>query len=191
VGLQTIVEGDLAFNPVNGLLYGIQDLGITGTQRNLFQINPTTGAGTVIGDVGSQNNTTDFSGLAFSPNGTLYAFDTGAGGGNARLMTIDTANAQIINTVTTNVNFGAAAGLTIHPFTGQAYLADNVSSGGTNAVYTLDLSTGIATMIGTTGDLYGLSGLAFIPVPEPSSFLLAGFAGLLVCRRVRRMCKVK
>src|SRR5437016_944782 len=40
VGLSGIVEGDLAFNPFNGFLYGLQTGTGPGVQRNIFRIDP-------------------------------------------------------------------------------------------------------------------------------------------------------
>ena len=82
-----------------------------------------------------------------------------------------------------NVNLGAAAAMTFDLVTGTAYWGDSapsLASGGSNALYTLDVATGVATLIGPTGDVNGLSGLAVVGVFEPSSLLLVCFSYLLV-----------
>ncbi len=186
-GLPMLVEGDLAFNPLNGLLYGIGDGGVNGTQRNFFSINSMTGAATVIGNLGS---TGDYSALAFDNTGVLWTVDSD-GLQNSRLIAINPLNAQVINTKMMNVNLGGAVGLTFQPGTGVAYLADDATgpaSGGTNSLYTLDASTGIATLIGPTGDPHGLAGLAIIGVPEPSSLMLGALVISTAFVKRRAVC---
>jgi len=172
-GLPLVVEGDLAFNPLNGLLYGIQDGGPTGTQRNLFRINPTTGAATVIGSISSQG---DYSGLAFDMTGRLFTVDDGVSG-NSLLHTIDPATATIIDTKIMNVHLGGGVGLTFDSISGIAYLGDGGQTG-TGFLYTLDTQTGFLSPIGPTSVPGGIVGLSFVGVPEPSSLALFG-AGLL------------
>jgi len=172
-GLPFIIEGDIAFHPASGLLYGIQDVGTSGTQNNLFTINPVTGIGTVVGNTGSSG---DLSSLCFSPNGTLYTIDS-SGMQNSKLLTLDSITGQVVSSITMNVNLGSAVGMTFDPISGVAYLADNApspASGGTNSVYTIDVLTGVATLVGPTGDIHGISGIAFVTLPEPSSVMLAG-----------------
>jgi hypothetical protein len=68
------------------------------------------------------------------------------------------------------------------PVSGVLYVVDGV---GTNSLYTLDPSTGTLTLVGPTNVLDGLAGLAFVPVPEPSTLALAalGAVALLIVRR--------
>jgi sugar lactone lactonase YvrE len=62
----------LSFNPVTGVLYGHQS-DITGSgATNLLAIDPTTGAGTVIGSTGQQ-----IPDMSFSASGVLYAWSEG------------------------------------------------------------------------------------------------------------------
>lgn len=174
-GLPFIVEGDIAFNPLDGLLYGIQDIGTNGTQSNLFTINPNNGTGVVVGNTNSPG---DLSALAFGPTGVLYSIDS-SGMQNSRLLTINPANGQILGNIAMNVNLGPVVGMTFDPQTGIAYVADcapSLASGGTNSLYLLDPFSGLTTLVGPTNDPNGIAGLAFTTVPEPSSFLLAGGA---------------
>ncbi|MBX7106271.1 MAG: hypothetical protein K1X57_19495 [Gemmataceae bacterium] len=171
-GLSGVVEGDLAFNPVNGLLYGIQDGGPLGNQRNLFQIDPVTGSATVVGSLGS---TGDYSALMFGAIGILYTINS-SGLGQSQLLTVDPTDGHITSSISMNVNLGSAVGLAMDPTSGIVYLADNAStlaSGGTNSVYSLDLISGAATLIGPTGDSYGAAGLAVIGVPEPPTWIMS------------------
>jgi DNA-binding beta-propeller fold protein YncE len=179
-GLTNIVEGDIAFNPLNGFLYGIQDFGPSFNQRNLFRLDPNTGAATVIGSMDSQG---DYSALAFNAAGTLFAIDTS--GPNSRLHIVDPNTGMITGTTSMNVSLGGAAGLTFNPLTGTAFVADG-GAAGMNKLYTLDISTGLLTLIGPTGATGGIGGLAFVNVPEPSSLTLACMGCLFAGRRILR-----
>ena len=174
--LSNIVEGDLAFNPVNGNLYGVDSSGV------FFQMNVATGAATTIGQIPSGGQG-DFSALAFNAAGVLFAIDTGAVG-NSILSTINPLTGGILSSVVMNVNLGGSAGLTFDYATGTAYLADGVT-GGTNLLYTLNTTTGVATGIGSLG-ITDMAGLAFrgptqqtVPDAGNSAFLLGlGLAAL-------------
>ncbi len=66
--------------------------------------------------------------------------------------------------------------------TGVAYAALSPAFGSSPSLFTVNLNTGAASLVGTIGDgsLIGLTGMsAFVPVPEPSSLMLMG-AGLLI-----------
>jgi len=168
-GLPNIVEGDLAFNPVNGMLYGIQDFGATFNQRNLFRIDPNNGAATVIGSLGTDG---DFSALAFNAGGVLYAIDDlPVTGFTSVLHTLDPSTGVITSSISLNATLGGAIGLTFDPATGIAYVADGGQSG-TGLFYSLDVTSGILTAIGPTGIQAGLGGLAFVGISEPSSPIL-------------------
>lgn len=165
-GLTNIVEGDLAFNPTNGLLYGIQYVGPANNQRSLIQINPLSGVASVIGSLSS---TGDYSALAFDAMGNLFAIDTNSN--TDALVMVNTNNGAILSSVPLNANLGPGAALAFHPVTGVAYVSDG-SIGGTNLLYTLDVGIGALAVIGSTGASGGIVGLTFVSVPEPSSFLL-------------------
>jgi PEP-CTERM motif len=176
-GSTNIVEGDLAFNPVNGALYGLQDFGPTFDQRNLFRINPSTGAATVIGSLNSDG---DYSALAFNASGVLFTIDDSPSG-NSLLHTIDPNTGAITSTITMNVRLGHVIGMTFNPANGAAYVAD----GGlvaTNMLYGLDVITGVATAIGPLGIPGGVGGIAFVSVPEPSSLTLLGIVTMIAAR---------
>jgi hypothetical protein len=183
-GLSQIIEGDLAFNPVNGFLYGVQDLANI-SARNLFRIDPATGAATTIGNITPAG---DFSALAFSPSGVLYAINTD-GSANSLLNVIDPSTATISSTMPLNVNLSVQAGMAIAAAGNTAYVTDGGDGGPTGQLFSLDLSNGVLTPIGSLGLTEGLSGLTV--VPEPSSFALGGLVLLpVVMRWVRRKREV-
>src|SRR5207244_633528 len=111
-GLARLFEGDLAFNPTNGNLYGVeQNPDPNNFLLNLFQINPTTGHATVVGALNATTEARDFSALAFNSAGTLFSIDTEAVSANSVLYTIDPATAARLSSVTMNVNLGETAAL--------------------------------------------------------------------------------
>lgn len=189
--LSRIFEGDIAFNPTNGRLYGIvENPDPNSLVVNLFQINPATGAATVVGPLNTAAQTRDFSALAFNAAGTLFTIDTSdsAALGHSVLSTVNPSTATLLTSITMNVNLGETAGLAFDPATGVAYLADGAFDG-TLKLYTLDTTTGVATAIGSLGNSGGLAGLAFItPVPEPgvAVLFLVGLAGSVLLRLRRR-----
>jgi hypothetical protein len=177
----SISEGDLAFDPTNGALYGIQHL--SNSNRQLYTINAATGAGTVVGTLGGLTDD-DFSALAFASDGTLYMLGSGVPPGAARLLTVNKATAATISSVSLSLDLGFAAGMDFHPATGALYVADGGLNDGTDSLYTLNPATGALTLVGPTGLADGLAGLAFV-VPEPTSagLALAGVVGLAMRRR--------
>jgi hypothetical protein len=176
-GLSSIFEGDLAFDPTTGILYGALDApSAPSAPYRLFTINPANGAATIVGNFTVIN---DISALAFSAGGALYALNTG----NEQLHTINKSTAATISTVNLSVALGTSAGMAFDPATGTLYVADGAGAG-TDNLYTLNTTTGLMTLVGSTGLSNGLAGLAF--VPEPSSLLLAAFASFAILLGQRR-----
>lgn len=59
-------------------------------------------------------------------------------------------------------------------------------------LYTIDLSTGLATSVGTVGDgSFDFVGLAAVPIPEPSTGTLMGFGALALFSRLRKRSHAK
>ncbi len=155
-----IVEGDIDFHPLTGILYGIQEEK-TGASfdSNLFTIDLETGAASVIGAI--VNYPADLSAMAFDRNGTLFVLDTT----HEALYTVDPTNAQIVTSVSLSQPLRGMAGMAFHPTTGALYVADGHEVWSTmRNLYTLDSDTGLLTTIGPTIE-YGLAGLAFVPEP--------------------------
>jgi hypothetical protein len=180
-GLNTILEGDLAFSP-GGTLYGVQQA-VSG--RQLFTINTATGAGTLVGVV---TTTGDLSAMSFAPSGSLYMLDTI----NDLLLTVNPATAAITGSVALSTPLGDVAGFTYDSSLGQFLVADGDVSG-TDSLYTLNVTTGLLTLIGPTGLAQGLAGLASdtgvgvaVPVPAAAYGGLA-LLGLVAYARRRRV----
>jgi hypothetical protein len=155
-GLSELFE--IAINPITGAMVALQE---DNPGSMLYSINPTTSVPTLIGYVEVQ------SGLAFSPAGQLYAFDTDllykinpATGAAQRVM-----NPGPAGPLPQNITDGA--------FTpdGQYFIQDFDGN-----VAEVDPATGGGTIIGMipNGGTLGL-----VAVPEPCSVELAIIAALL------------
>lgn len=183
-GISDIVEGDLAFNPLNGMLYGVQSGTGPGVQRKMFRIDSSNGLATTIGPMGT---TGDISAIAFSPGGVLYGIDS-AGTSNSLMHTFDTLSGTITSTTQLNFNLGSTVGMTFDPASGLAYVADGGDASATGLLFSLDVANSNLVPIGPTNIPGGISGLAIVGVPEPSSAILVGIVltvKCLVCPRRR------
>jgi len=176
-GLTDLVEGDLAFHPVTGVLYG-GVAAVPAEPGRLFIVNTATGGATIIGPVGT--NQTDLSAIEFAADGRLLALEST----NDRLLSINPATGAILTDLPLSMSIGSVAGLARHPVTGVMYaVADDEN--GTDSLYILNPNDGVLTLVGPTGLTEGLAGLAF--VPEPSApVLVAGGILAAVLRRHRK-----
>jgi DNA-binding beta-propeller fold protein YncE len=171
-----IGEGDAAFDPTTGVLYGMAHT-IDGV-RHLFTVDTETGLGT---DVAPVNQTDlDPSAMAFDAAGTLYILDTF----NDELLTVDETNGDVLTSVALSRSLGSIAGMDFHPDSGVLHVADG-GGAGTDSLYTLDVLTGQLTLMGSTGLSQGLAGLEFIP--EPATLLLYVFGASVFLGRRRRL----
>ena len=125
----------------------------------------------------------DVSGLAFDAAGTLYALDTGADA----LLVLDPADASTLATTPLSAPLGAVAGMDFDPGSGVIYVADG-GTGGQDALFTLDVATGVLTTIGPLGLESGLSGLAV--VPEPGALVLAATACAVLGAQYRKRSRM-
>ncbi|MBI5866320.1 MAG: hypothetical protein HZB38_17760 [Planctomycetes bacterium] len=173
-GLPFIYEGDLALDPLTGTLFGVQNA-IAG-RRELFTLNTATGAATTVGSIAP---TGDFSALAFSPDGTLFAINTSGDSTSSVLVTLNPSTGAILSSGSLGVNLGNTAGLAFHPETGVGYVADGGNLG-TDSLYELN-NNGSLRLIGHTGITTGFAGLTFVPEPATFAALL-----LLTFRRLRK-----
>lgn len=162
----TLMISLIMVSPTHADLIGVQQGSPTVTS-NVYRIDTTTGAWTLIGNSGILS----LNSLALTPDGTYYA--TGGITGSQQLVTIDpnTGAATVIAPITTAVGLTFIAGLAAGT-DGTLYGA-MVPSGATNSsLYTINRTTGVATVVGSTnavsiqaldwndanGTLYGFNG---------------------------------
>jgi hypothetical protein len=146
----------------DGLIYAVsQD-----TSGIFYTINPTTVATNVINTFGFQSD-----GLAVFADGIFYTDLMGSTG--------DTLEAvDPVTGVATAVGNGLGAQI----FAGVDVNGTIYGGDGAGNLYTINLSTGVATLIAAiTGATGSLDALAFQPVPEPSTASLAGIAFVAIC----------
>lgn len=170
-----VFEGDLAFDPTTGDLYGIQH-GPADLALYLFRIDKQTAQGTIVGAL-NPDRSADFSAMAIDAAGNLYVLDTR----NERLLHVDKSNAAILSSVPISVPLGAGAGMAFHPATGALFVADGLADG-TDTLYDADVATGSLAPIGPLGLNDGAQALTFIPEPG-SAAAIALCGGLLWGRR--------
>ncbi len=170
-GLSRIIEGDLAIHPQTGVLYGLQDVFPAAFNRKLFRIDPETGQATVLRD--AFGGLSDLSAAAFDADGNFFILNT-AENLLIRLDPESGAREGLLQLRSTGPSFGTLAGMAFDPSDGRLYVASGTQ------FFELDTQTGQYSLIASGlpgGPFQGFSGLAFTPVPEPST-LMAGLLGL-------------
>lgn len=180
-GLQFISEGDLAFDPTTGVLYGASNF-LAFQTSSLFTVDITTGAATVIGNLPLDRDAAQ--GMVFDNAGQLYTLDST----NGALLHIDKANAAILQTIPVNVAMGNRGAMARDPSvgTGVWYTVDG-GSGGTNTLHSLDPVTGAMTPLGPLPSSGGFTGLTWVPpVPEPTTMTMAASLIAWICLKRRR-----
>lgn len=164
-GLSAIYEGDLAFNPQDGLFYGVQDApqGL----RRFFRINPATGSAVHLASLGGVG---DFSGLTYGRDNRLYCIDVA----RDLLLELNPFTGAILTVIPLSQPLdGDVCGMDYDPAGQELYVAGRV--GETNALFTLNPATGELVQVGLTG-VPNLSGLTIIPEPATSVCLwMVGF----------------
>jgi hypothetical protein len=119
------------------IAFSVQTSDINPSNNLLYRIDLGTGAATNLGPVGVRAE-----GMAFGPGGILYALD----GTGTQLWNLTTPpGLPVLNT---GPRLGLDAGLGFNSATGTMY---NLNAGiGTSSLYTINLSTGAATLVGTS-----------------------------------------
>jgi hypothetical protein len=183
-------EGDLAFNPLTGTGFLSTTNGVT---SNLFSFSTVTSTSTLI--TSTISDTLD--GLAFNATGTLFAVSTTT----STLYTVNITSGALtaVGGSTGNLGFTVGSGTA-----GIAFAANGVLIAALDdQLYTVNTLTGAATLINPSSDeptitagslgngaAPGLSGIAFVSVPEPGAgalaFVAAPFALGIIARRRKR-----
>ena len=203
-GATSLSISGLAFDPLNGVLYGATRLG------SLVTIDPSTGAATTIGPSGAGGIGFGISfrsdGTLFALAGSLYTLNLATGQGTfvgntggirgealgfsptgnlfgtagSGLATIDLSTGQVI----TSTSFSPSYRMNSFAFDSSGTLYG--STGFPNTLVTINTATGAVTSIGASA--LRLDALPFAPlsaVPEPATWATAALA-LLGLARLRR-----
>lgn len=165
-GVDTVMHG-IEFNSTNGKLYGLDY-----RDSMLVEINTATGEATAIG----QTAATSFGSLAWDANaGIMYMADAGT----ESLYTVDLTNGS--STLIGSYGFSGSlgTGMSWDPVNGLIGV-DNLNDG----VYSFDVTTGLATLLGPTSPSTNALGLVSInPVPEPATMAVLGLGALALLRK--------
>jgi hypothetical protein len=139
VGGTGVMVSGIAFDPLNGNLYGAANDPITG-KAELLTINTSSAVATPIGTFNTTPPNSNVTSLAFAANGTLYGYvKTGTPGES--LFTINTATGAASLVGGSGIGSTSGDGLAMST-AGTLYFA---GKGATGALYTLNTSTGAAT----------------------------------------------
>ena len=180
--------GALGFGHVSGLAFDSNGtlFGIDFVADQLLRIDTATGAATAIAPlspVAPNRVAASIGGLAFDSNDTLFGsyYDTFTDSTNTDLLvTINTTTGEVAPIG--SHGFGNIQGLSFDS-SGTLFGVDSTSL----RLVTIDTTTGVGTGVGAFGSLGtgGIRGLAFGPVPEPTTCTLALTALCLAMSRRR------
>ena len=175
----SLAISDLAVQPDTGFLYGIGAGNDEGNAGKLFLIDTTTGIATVIGNPGAEAGTLGGGGLAFAPGGTLFftaIIDDGTTPGERDIddtpviMILDPNDGSVLATIETTFNDVPVFfdGLGVRPNDGVLF----ATRGDSAEIYTIDIGTGEATLVGA--DEGGEGGLSLSDIDffvKPQKYL--------------------
>jgi hypothetical protein len=185
-GVATLVNH---FGPLNGIYFGMDASAagiriVSDADINLL-LNPSTGA--IISSAPTLTPTTLNLDAIASSGSTMYAVDSVAN--TLGILNIATGSFATIGSMGYDVN--GKNGFDISSASGIAYFASAVSSSGTDPnLYTVNLATGFASLVGQIGPGEGtlIDGLTVTAVPEPGTIALSlvGGAGMIALLRRRK-----
>lgn len=175
------------FNPT------VDRIRVVGASGTNFRLNPLDGATIIdgaytfaMGDV-NVGRVPAFTAVAYTNSDrdpatgtTLYAIDPTLG----QLILVSTPNGGAVNTVGSLGigTFSSVTGFDIVTMGGvnTAYFAALLDGAATSKLYTVNLGTGLATLVGDIGATGAIEGLALSTVPEPGTWalMLTGLVGL-------------
>jgi hypothetical protein len=144
-------EGDIACDPTTGILYAIEAPG------QLFKINTTTGAGTIVGTVGSG---LDLSAIAFDAAGNLDMVESFG----QTLYKVNKSNAAILESHPMGSTEGVVGGLAYLPSTASMIFAAGVPF---CQFYNVNCATGTATLIAPVSGAGFMFALTYPANPTP------------------------
>ncbi len=156
----TNISFDITTDQTSGINTAFLSASISDTATNLYRVNLTTGATSLVGAIGSRLMV---SGIAVSipappPAKLVYALSAG------NLISFNSnAPANILSTMPlTGITAGQVVeGLDFRPATGQLYALGYNTTSGQAQVYTINIATGVATPVGGTVSLAaGMSNLS-------------------------------
>ena len=151
VGVSNVSQG-LAYDPNNDVLYGTNS-------ADLYRINPTTGAGTLIGSFGLVGGR--IYGLAYdSERDILYGVGGAPNGTRMRIWTVDPATA-VPTEIPTSIGTPTMRGAAFDPSTGRLFMGGFVD----NVFYSVD-PTDVSTLTSvqtTPTGIHRIFGLAYDP----------------------------
>src|SRR5262249_49393539 len=93
----------------------------------------------------------------------------------------------VLTTIGSGLGFDTAdlVGFDISGVSGIAFASLTPATGGGSQLFTINTTTGAATLVGTIGTGLTLTGLA-APIPEPASLVLLGIGGACLMALARR-----
>ncbi|GJM19988.1 MAG: hypothetical protein DHS20C14_22010 [Phycisphaeraceae bacterium] len=176
LGQTRVVEGDLAYDPGTGRMFGSQNV-YPNLGNSVFELDLASGKvifSRIIRDVG------DLDGLAFDGGGNLWAMDVT----NDMLLRLDTSNMHVLETVELSQDIVTSSGIDWDPSSRTMYLIEGKSNRET--LYTVDLGTGEVAHVGDVQVPGRMSAITIVPAPASVSGVLLGASAVL---RRRRSCR--
>lgn len=152
----------LAWDSLNGRLYGSRNTSTAGAPEGVYQIDPATGAAT-LALAAAPAIDYDLGGLDFNPDdGFLYATDDAAGGGGTGLFRVDLTGGSLTRVAAYPAGETDIDGLAIGD--GRAYLIED-EPGNSIHVYDFVAGTYLADIPNPMPDAQTFAGGAYLPEP--------------------------